>query len=444
MRPNIVLITIDSLRADRLSSLGYHREITPNIEKIAEKGCLFTQAVAVGANTRTSFPGIFASMYPFVFLKANDKGYLKIPDGVKTMTEILKEQGYTTIAFNSNPLITYYRNYDRGFDYNEGLFEKVKWRRVRKGLLFLERIISRRMALPYPTPEKVNMRTISLLRQHNKKPFFLWVHHLNVHVPYAPPKRFQKEVSGDVINCAEMLKLDRKRKDPGEVTEKDLRKLIDLYDAEIKYVDHYVGEYLKELAGIGVDFSNTFFIITSDHGDEFKEHGGFIHSAKLYDEIIRVPLIIAGPGLKRRIIEEQVSLLSLPPTILSLVSKENPPFFQGKSLFPVMASGVGGEEYVISEGCEKNPGSDMPKAIDQKISCRTLFWKYIYNYDGKEEIYSLSEDPGERLNVINEEKERAKDFRRKVLEHLEREERIVGKIKEAQKVRELVKRKKVY
>lgn len=441
MKPNVILITIDSLRADRLSSLGYHREITPNLNKIAEKGCLFTQAISVGGNTRTSFPGIFASMYPFVFLQATDKGYMQIPEGVKLIAEILREKEYSTIAFNSNPLITYHRNYDKGFDRCEGLFEKQKFKMVKKGLSFIGRRILGIPTLPYPAPEQVNKKVISLLNQDNRRPFFLWVHHLSVHVPYMPAKRFQKEVSGKVIGYTEMLNLERKRVKRGEFTDKDLQKLIDLYDAEIKCVDHFIGEFLKELGDIGVDFNNTFIIITSDHGDEFKEHGGFIHSAKLYDELIRVPLIIAGPELNQRIIKEQVSLLSIPPTILSLVSKENSEFYQGKSLYPLLLGGVGGEEYVISEGCQKNVSSESPRAINKRISCRSLFWKYIYNYAGQEELYSLAQDPGETMNLVNDEREIAQNFKQKILEHLEREKILVRRLKEAHRIKTIAKSK---
>ena len=441
MRSNVILITIDSLRADKLGCLGYNRRITPNLDKIAKEGCLFSQAISVSHSTRTSFPGIFASMYPFVFLKLTDKGYMQIPEGVKTITEVLKEGGYYTLAFNSNPLLTFYRNYHKGFDHCEGLLEKEKLRIFKSGLQYVKKLLFKKPILPYPTPEQVNTRVISLLKKNKKYPFFLWIHHMNVHSPYYPPKRFLKGISNNISN-SEMIELEQKRTKPDEVTKRDLKKLIDLYDAEIKYVDYYIGKFIEELKNIGIDFNNTFFIITSDHGEEFKEHGGLGHPAKLYDELIRVPLIIVGPELNKCIIKEQCSLLSLPPTILSLTLKDSFPDFQGKDLSPLMVHGVGGEKYVISEGCEKNEKSNTPRAINKKISCRTLSWKYIYNYNGKEELYSLTEDPRERVNVVDEEREVVKEFRKKILEHLKMEEVVVRRMKEVKRIREVAKMKR--
>lgn len=140
-------------------------------------------------------------------------------------------------------------------------------------------------------------------------------------------------------------------------------------------------------------------------------------------------------------IKRQVSLLSLPPTILSLTMNRNFSDFLGKDKVPLIKYGIGGEEYVISEGCEKNKNLAGPKAINKRISCRSQLWKYIYNYDGKEELYSLTEDPRERLNVVDEEKRIAKDFRKKILEHLKTEEATARRMKEAKRVRELIKKK---
>ena len=127
MKYNVILITVDSLRADRLSCLGYHRKSTPNLDDMAAKGCLFTEAVSVGSNTRISFPALFASIYPFILLHLPDKGYMHLPREYQTITEVLHNHGYNTLAFNSNPLLTYYREYGRGFDiYDDPLYERKR------------------------------------------------------------------------------------------------------------------------------------------------------------------------------------------------------------------------------------------------------------------------------------------------------------------------------
>lgn len=440
MKYNVILITIDSLRADRLGCLGYHRKLTSNLDKIAGEGCLFSEAISVGSNTRISFPAIFASIYPFILLRLPDRGYMHIPRECKTVTEILKEQGYNTAAFDSNPLLTFYREYWRGFDLCEDPLREKRRNpvsRLPRILGYLEAKVSRKPFLPYPSPEEMGKRALSFLKT-AKEPFFLWIHHMSLHVPYYPPKRFLSEVSSTKVSYSEMMELNERKKKPSTVSKEDLSKIIDLYDAQVRHVDHHIGEFIKQLEAMHINFDNTFFIITSDHGDEFGEHGGFAHSAKLYDELIRVPLIIAGPGLNPCKITKQVSLLSLVPTILCLTIDRKLPGFLGDDLLPLMRHGKGGKEYVISEGCRKGKSPDAPRAIDKRIACRSHTWKYIYNEDGTEELYDLVHDPQERLNLRNHETNLAQKLRKKVLEHLEMEERAAKVIKEKRRIRQLI------
>ena len=443
MKHNVILITLDSLRADRLSCLGYHRRITPNLDKIAEKGCLFTEAISVGSNTRISFPGIFASTYPFIILRLNDKPYMQIPREFKTITEILKENEYNTLAINSNPILTYSREYWRGFDVCDDPLRAKRRNRfiyyLGKAKNLLKYRIMGKPFLPYPSPEEVGNETLSFLKN-TKAPFFLWIHHVSIHVPYYPPKKFLSKVSSANITYSEMRGLDRKIRDkPGTIGEADLSKIIDLYDAEVMNVDNHIGEFMQQLEDMSIDFDNTYFIITSDHGDEFGEHNGFIHSEKLYDELIRVPLIIAGPGLKPCKITKQVSLLSLPPTILSLTANSKFSEFLGHDLLALMKYGTGGEDYVICEGCDKDKPPNNDRAINKKIACRTHSWKYICNEDGGEELYNLSLDREEKSNLWDQETNVAEDLKQKITKHLEMEEKAAARIKEKRRIKEKIK-----
>lgn len=442
IKHNVILITIDSLRADRLGCLGYQRKITPNLDGIAGKGCLFSEAISVGSNTRISFPAIFASIYPFILLHLPDKGYMQIPRECKTVTEILKEQGYNTIAFNSNPLLTFYREYWRGFDLCEDPFRRRRRNRLSNFLRNLKDFclakIKREPFLPYPPPGKVNEGALSFLKN-AKTPFFLWINHMSIHVPYYPPKEFLREVSSRHISYSEMKELNKKiLEKPHTIGQEDLSKVMDLYDAEVRNVDYYLGDFIKQLAETGINFGNTFFIITSDHGDELGEHGNLAHSAKLYDELIRVPLIIVGPGLEARNITQQVSLLSLAPTILSLTGNQRPSSFMGDDLLSLMRYDKNGEEYVISEGCEKSKSPDSPRAVNKKMACRSHCWKYIYNEDGREELYDLLSDPQEKCNLRELESNLAEDLKKKISEHVAMEERVANLIKEKRRIRELI------
>lgn len=443
MKYNVILITIDSLRADRLSCLGYHRSITPNLDKIAEKGCLFTEAISVGSNTRISFPGIFASTYPFILLRLHDRPYMQLPRECITITELLKEQGYNTLAFNSNPILTFRREYWRGFDVCDDPLREKSRNRFFYYLRILGKVVKSRIKrepyLPYPLPEKVGNRALSFLKN-TKTPFFLWIHHVSVHVPYYPPKKFLSKVSAINVSYSRMRELNNKiQETPHMVSKADLLEVIDLYDAEVMNVDDHIGEFMEQLDDIGIDFNNTFFIITSDHGDEFGEHRGFIHSEKLYDELIRVPLIIVGPGFNPRKITEQVSLLSLAPTILSLTMNGKFANFLGNDLLPLMKHGIDGEDYVICEGCERDKPPYDFRARDKKIACRTRSWKYIYGEDGREELYDLLHDPMEKSNLRDRKVNVAENLKQKILEHLKMEERMAAVIKEKRRIRERIK-----
>lgn len=441
MKYNVILITVDSLRADRLSCLGYHRKSTPNLDDMAAKGCLFTEAVSVGSNTRISFPALFASIYPFILLHLPDKGYMHLPREYQTITEVLHNHGYNTLAFNSNPLLTYYREYGRGFDiYDDPLYERKRNRfssLVRNALHFCAAKIKREPFLPYPSPELVNKRALSFLKD-VKRPFFLWVNHMSIHVPYFPPIKFLEEMGARQISYSEMKELNRKIKDKQyDVNQKDVSDIADLYDAEVRNVDHYLGEFVEHLAEIGVNCENTYFIITSDHGDELREHGGLAHFLpKLYEELLRVPLIITGPNLKAGRIERQVSTLHLAPTILSLNDVSKPDYYMGDDLTPLMqrkATDI--DEYVISEGCEKGKSPDEPRVVNKQLSCRSHHWKYIYHADEREELYNLQSDPHEQSNIVGKEPNRAKELKQKILAHMAMEEKEAHKLMEMRRIK---------
>jgi arylsulfatase A-like enzyme len=366
-----------------------------------------------------------------------------MPRECKTITEILKEDGYNTLAINANPLLTFYREYWRGFDICNDPLRAKKRNRFLYYLGVARNLLKNRIMgkpfLPYPSPEEVGNEALSLLKN-AKTPFFLWLHHVSVHVPYYPPKKFLSKISLANITYSEIKELDKMVKNNlSAIGEADVSKIKDLYDAEVMNVDNHIGEFMQQLEEMGVDFNNTYFIITSDHGDEFREHGGFIHSEKLYEELIRVPLIIAGPGLKPCKITEQVSLLSLPPTILSLAVNKKSPDFLGHDLLSLMEHGTGGEDYVICEGCQKDKPPNDGRAINKKIACRTHSWKYIYSEDGREELYNLPLDPEEKTNLRDQETNIAKHLKQKITEHLEMEEKVAAKIKEKKRIKERIK-----
>ena len=448
---NIILITIDSLRADHISCLGYSRLTTPNLDNIANEGILFTQAIATGPETRPSITSILTSTYPLMY-----GGYSSFFNKRRiSLAEILKENGYTTAAFHSNPYLSKFYGYDRGFDIFQDFLKvsplreevkkfkeyiKIKYKHL---FDFSRRVYGKvynfiRKLEPIDecaNAEAINKEAISWLKN-NSSNFFLWLHYMDTHANYAPPKNYKPSY----ISLKEVRKLNENiHNTKGE---NNVKKLIDLYDGEIRYVDYNIGLFLNELKKMRIS-DDTFIIITADHGEEFGEHGGYMHTPKLYDELIRVPLIIIGPELENRIISKQVSLLGLAPTVLDLLNIKKPITFQGDSLLPLMKGMKTEFSDAISEVCvwEKDPFKiDLKK---RKTSLRTEQWKYILNEDGSEELYNLQDDPRERKNLVEKEREKVIKFKSKIMKHILTEQEMDEKEKLREKIKMLKKVKKI-
>ncbi len=422
--PNILLITIDSLRVDHLGCYGYSRDTSPNIDNIASKGALFLEAISNGGQTASAFPSILASVLPSV-KRAESKA---ISPRSITLAELLKGDNYQTAAFHYSPDLSRFYGYGRGFDTFidsmgspslwKGLIRmrtKARMARNAEGLVGeilgkLGRIlkpVSFRLGRPIVTAEKITNQALAWLKGH-KEGFFLWVHYMDVHHPYLPTSKHLGQFRDQPISRKKMANLYRKMLEkPSQLSTSEVATLIDLYDADIRYVDDMIRLLLDSL---GSDLGNTIVIVTADHGDEFGEHDKFGHQS-LYDEVIRVPLIIAGPGIKgSTLVNHQVSLLSLAPTVADLVGIDTIPSFQGKSLLPVIRGGQTPPQATISIHRKFDWGRRL-------ISYRTPDWKYIRaeSLDEadtllSEEVYDLKKDPKERHNLHGTEGEEARAF----------------------------------
>lgn len=437
-RKNVVLITIDSLRADHVSCFGYHRKTTPNIDRFAKKGVLFTQAFANGPGTPQSFISILTSTYPLMF--NGWKGRLSIQR--KTIAQVLKRHGYATAAFHSNPYLSSYFNYNRGFDLFEDFLhessEKASsdisikymvgklmtlrkiWRNLPRAKI-LEKLPPLREAyvryklqseLPYRKAEIINRKAFSWLSR-NKENFFIWLHYMDVHSPYRPPKKFLPCSSiycKALIPISSDLLFDFSKDEIYEIVEG--RKI--LYDGEIRYIDYFIGQLFRKIKEIGV-WADTFVILTADHGDEFMEHGDFGHHHKLYDEILHVPLIISGPGIKEgHRINDPVGLIDISPTILDLLGiNDIPESFMGKSLVPFLRGRSPSKKRVII--------SETSHEGKTYLSYRTHKWKYIYVFDEKgwtHKLYDIQKDPKEKENISEKEKNVCNKLRYRLFEHM--------------------------
>ncbi len=419
--PNIFLITIDALRYDHLGCYGYHRNTSPNIDALAGRGVKFTQAISNGGHTQTSFPAIMASALP-PLQHAEGKDILQRS---VTLAEVLKKAGYHTAAFHSNPLLSHFHGYDHGFDLFDDSFRQLRPWRARllvrgiakssggliakvadKASLALKPIFTHVLTPPIINAEEITRKSLKWHEAQNGK-IFIWLHYMDVHHPYMPENEYLSQFYDQPVSRRRMNILWRKMtRKPAEVSQAEREILINLYDADIKYTDSIIGALLDRL---GSQMNNTVVIITADHGDEFGEHGRFGHET-LYDGLLRVPLIIAGPGVESGIsINRQVGLINLAPTIADIAGISKPRSFYGKNLLYLM-----GEEEKYVTG---TVSTIMHPGLGQRsISYRLPEWKYICTErinDGclmGEEVYNLVDDPGELRNLHKQDNDEADRF----------------------------------
>ncbi len=397
---NVVLVMVDTLRADHLSSYGYHRPTSPHLDALATSGGLFLNARSQAACTFPSANSLFTSRYPMEFVRPDGKD-LGIPKSHRSMAEILKAQGLATLAVSASPIVrrtpSKYNpsaGFGRGFDVFD---EKYQWGSA-------DRVTDRALGLL----EKISSRQIP-------EPFFLYLHYMDPHDPYDPPaesRRFSTEppegapefiLRGDANPMTRMIY----GKGPEVAySERDLQHLIDLYDDEVSYFDAEFRRLMDEIERLeeSGEIGGTLIVIASDHGEEFLEHRELKHCRALYEASTRTPLIFRLPrtpaaGSAGRQLATPVENLDILPTVLDYLGLEEPEAaFQGESLRPLIESGdPTGEHYAFSwQG-------RLRSINDQHM-------KLIVDVSNKEfRMFDLVADPAEQLDLFDTE---SRDTRR--------------------------------
>lgn len=450
--PNLLLITVDALRADHLGCLGYTRGLSPRIDRMASEGVLFSQAISHGPRSPASFPAILSSIYQFSTVEHG------LPAGATTLAEVLNRHGYATAGFCAgNVYISSYYGYQKGFEQfrdfltmkpgleaperkSSGRLAPLKSfvRRTLEDsgmydaafLLFSSALRGKKNIVdmakaedvhPFEVGETLNEQAVTWLSHGRDRPFFLWLHYMDVHYPYLPRVARHRPSDYGRFALSLICLLLKRYAYPRRV-------LIDLYDDRIRDIDRILDRLLDRLQADGF-LQDTVIVLTADHGEEFAEHGGWTHSAKLYDELLRIPLMIKGPGLPQgAVIEEQVGLIDLAPTLLDLLDiDEKVESFQGTSLLPWLRGDRHGpaKEFVFSG--EVHVGGRWPPFWGQDYrdrtlyrirSCRSAEWKYIWDEEeNQEELYQLCLDPGETKNLAAHEPEHLRQFGSILREH---------------------------
>lgn len=454
----VLLITIDALRADHLQLYNYHRNTTPNINKFSQKGTIFLNAFTNGPETPSSFSSIFTSVLPFF-----DGGYSPLPNQKITLPQLLSENGINTLCIHSNPNLGRFFNYDRGFNvfldgerykrsqaelkdmtflqqlsfYVKKIlnfkdlfrtlmfrlkgFNKIKsW--LRNKIPLLTDVLLPFTPIAYNAPYIANKLT-SFLSEINK-PFFIWAHFMDVHAPYNPPTQNILNFSKDDISIGYRDFLTKKvytlSKDI-QITRKMIEDLKTLYDGEINFVDEFLGNVFRLLND--KIKNNCLVILTSDHGESFYEHGLFGHQGSVYEEALKIPIIVVEMGNKpvKKEIPDSVQLIDIAPTILDYFGITNPENFQGNSLLPL----IDGEKtytdlFIVSECYQKNRQIRRNhKEGFILLSIKKGEWKYIYDEENeKEYLFNLNQDPDEKVSLHKENNVIFEEFRMIRKEHI--------------------------
>ena len=365
--PNIILITLDTTRADRMGFLGSSRGLTPNLDALATHSIVFVRAYAQAPLTTPSHAALLTGTYP-QYNHVEDLGSPLAAD-TPYLPDLLHHRGYHTAAFVGSIILDPEDKgapgFDRGFDFYDAGFHNPKPGEDRYHSL------ERRA-------EEVANRAMGWLSQHRETPFFIWLHFYDAHEPYDPPEPFKSHFAPE------------------------------FYDGEIAYTDSVVGSILDVLQRHGL-YRNAVIAIAADHGEAFGEHGEKWHGMFLYDETIHVPLLLKLPGEKfgGKRVESRVALADLAPSLLQAASIPIPASMQGQSLLDLI-------DTPRKTADSRKPSSSAKKPDDRAIYSETDYphrafgwsalhsWraqKYLYVQGPRKELYDETTDPGAVQNV---------------------------------------------
>lgn len=398
--PNVVLITLDTTRADHLGCYGYGKPVSPRIDGFAERATLFDNAICSAAVTPVSHASILTGLYPYSHGLRVLHGLMenRLPDEIETLAEVLKDGGYQTAAFISAFPAGSRFGLAQGFDVFNEDFMRVP----------PERIITAKGTVKTDKNQRHAGETTDLALEwlaQARRPCFLWLHYFDPHDPKVrPPEEFFEQFSWRSGTIQDQLRA--------------------IYDIEIRYMDQQLGRVLDALEETGW-LEETIVVIVSDHGEGLGDHNWWTHGI-LYQEQIWAPLIIRAPGQPSgRRVGHLVRTIDIMPTVLELVGldPEDVPSMDGHSLVPMLAGDTPDPKYTAYADSVNMLTYRFARGItdeknDMLFSVTAGPWKYIHHLKRREEseLYNLAEDPAELNNLYAREPDRVRQFLRDLKE----------------------------
>jgi arylsulfatase A-like enzyme len=403
-RPNILLIVLDTVRADRFSWGGAARVVAPRLEALAQEGTVYTEAWSPAPWTVPAHASLFTGRYPSAH--GTDCGSLRLPDQEVTLAEILRDAGYRTAGYTANPWLGATYNFQQGFDTWGETWREVPQDSPDTGATLNNERLERFLRWYAGNPDA------------RRQPFFLFANYFEAHLPYHPPQPERSKMlppgldEGQVEALSHLGHPDEMAYilDRSNLTEQDLRILRGLYDGEIAYLDRRIGEIVDLLRELGL-LDDTVLVVAADHGENLGEHHMLDHKMSVHATLLHVPLLIRYPGAFARGRRETkpVQLHDLFPTLLDLAGAPLP---AGRTIEAVRlpdAAGRGGREPqapIIGEFAgppvdflkvmaESFPGADLARFNRTLVSFSQGGFTLLWGSDGRHELFHTADDPGE-------------------------------------------------
>ncbi len=400
-KQNVILIVLDTVRADHLSCYGYEQPTTPNLDKFNVDDALkFNKSYSTSNWTLPGHASIFTGKYPishgahFPPAESNiDLNAFPLIDNELTLAEILRSHGYQTVGVSANTIfVNKEYGLNQGFNYwyskSPFKYEPVVWtvlRNLHHCFQYIE------AADPYFSANKINNIVYKWLNdEYKNQPFFMFINYMDAHIPYIPPSPYKYMFKG---RKKIPLGVDIPGIEKGEktISQPEKEHIRSLYDGEIAYLDHHLGMLFKRLKSMNL-YKDSIIIVTSDHGEELGEHGLVDHGHHLYEPEIKIPILIKlnnNTEMDKNLIKKDrpVQNMDIFPTVLDLLNIEIPDNNQGVSLFSKK------EHPIISE-CYGALNRDLTSIIKNN-------YKYIYSSNGDDKLFDLSNDKNEKNNIIH-------------------------------------------
>jgi arylsulfatase A-like enzyme len=429
-RPNVIFISLDTLRADHVFCYNkIKKQTSPNIDKIAKEGYIFEKAYSTTSWTLPAHASMMTGLFPSSHNadRSDQQTFRRplnpLPQSAKTLAEVLSDNGYLTAGVISVPLLSSAFGMDQGFQYYDEKmdpFEDFKFLYLNEYSMLIKvlkftKIINKDYADGQKRVTEVNAKGLKWIENNKDRnePFFFFLHYFEPHYVYEPPNPYDLRDDGSKIDY--FLEMETLNHGLFSLSRSGIEDLVTLYDGEIEYLDHHLGKLFDTLKQWGI-LDNTLLIITSDHGESFNEHEVWTHGNRLYQEQIHVPLIVRYPKLvpaNHIDTKNIVQLVDLMPTILDVLKIPIPEYIQGRSLLPIFQNE---SDLRFNMAFAELKPDIIWKSKNSRFGHGIMAiirgeWKYILPDTGMEELYNIDIDPFENQNLASNEMNLTKELR---------------------------------